>query len=499
MQSGAQKETHHAASVASGAERRKSACSHSGSGYRVSYGQHGSIRKSPLGLLELPPRGGILCQTSYDLGQGRDHPFPVFTHGAPRKWDSRGRQQCSRGSRTSYLWRSQQMNATPPAEPAPTAKGDGGPLAHLFIADVDVHVHDDPGALAPYCDPPWDDALRELTHVHERYLDIPGFAIGWEGIDPPIPGRIPGVEDAGDHPDWETRVVRSADQLRSELSALHIDAAIVFPDNLLTLGALANPRYACALASAYNRWIEAEWLDVDRGLHAALVVAPHDPREGAAEIARWADRSGFAAIYLPTAAVNPPWGHAMYDPIYDAAQEAGLPVVFHSVGIIHPNFPHNVHAFSPAGVRHALLHPLGMITSLMSLIGSGVPARFPRLKVVFTEGGVSWVPFVAWRLDREYLERRREFPFYSEPPSHYVRQFFFSTQPIEEPEDPRLLVQLIEACPGADHILFASDWPHHDFDHPRVISRLPFTHEQKAAVLGETALELFRLRSGSGG
>jgi uncharacterized protein len=274
-----------------------------------------------------------------------------------------------------------------------------------------------------------------------------------------------------------------------------VNAAILFPDHLLTLAALPNPRYACALARAYNRWLVAEWIDdPQRGLYGAIVAAPHDPAEAAREIRAYAGDPNAVAVYLPTAAVSPLWGHRMYDPVFDAAQETGLPVVFHTVGIIHPNFPHQVQGIETVAARHALVHPLGMIANLLSMIGTGVPARFPDLRVVFTEGGVSWVPWIAWRLDKEYTERRREFPFYSEPLSHYVKRFYFATQPVEEPENPAALVQLLELAGLTGQVMFASDWPHHDFDHPNRVARLPFTNQDRARIMGGTATELFDLR-----
>ena len=76
------------------------------------------------------------------------------------------------------------------------------------------------------------------------------------------------------------------------------------------------------------------------------------------------------------------------------------------------------------------------------------------------------MPFVCNRLDKEYLERRREVPFLTERPSHYVKRIYVATQPIEEPERLRDIVTLMELYDGEDTTVFASDWPHHDFDHP---------------------------------
>jgi uncharacterized protein len=46
---------------------------------------------------------------------------------------------------------------------------------------------------------------------------------------------------------------------------------------------------------------------------------------------------------------------------------------------------------------------------------------------------------------------------------------------------------------GEDRTVFASDWPHHDFDHPRALMKLPLSADQKRKILGENAVKLFKL------
>ena len=43
-----------------------------------------------------------------------------------------------------------------------------------------------------------------------------------------------------------------------------------------------------------------------------------------------------------------------------------------------------------------------MMANLVSLMHTGVPARYPKLKVAFTEAGVAWVPYMMWRMDKYY-------------------------------------------------------------------------------------------------
>ena len=82
-----------------------------------------------------------------------------------------------------------------------------------------------------------------------------------------------------------------------------------------------------------------------------------------------------------------------------------------------------------------------MMANLTSLIHSGVPARFPNLRVVFTEAGIAWVPYMMWRMDKYFNEYRRMVPFLEKRPSEYIRErMWFATQPIEEPDNPKDLV-----------------------------------------------------------
>jgi predicted TIM-barrel fold metal-dependent hydrolase len=97
-----------------------------------------------------------------------------------------------------------------------------------------------------------------------------------------------------------------------------------------------------------------------------------------------------------------------------------------------------------------------------------------------------------WRMDKYFNEYRRHVPFLQQRPSDYMKErMWFATQPIEEPDDPKDLVATIDLLGGPERVLFASDWPHHDFDHPRAIMKLPMPHAAKQRIMGENALELF--------
>ena len=349
----------------------------------------------------------------------------------------------------------------------------------MVIVDADIHVNDTPGALAPYCDLPWRKSLEELEGAHYPYLQVPGFAPNLR-LDPPIPGGHP------------FRSVSTATEMRNALSELGIDIGVLFPDHMLLFAAIPNIEYATFLARAYNRWLLEEWLRSEPGLYGVVLACPQNPEAAAREILHYAKEERIVGVYLPTAGVNPLWGHRTYDPIMAAAQEADLPVCLHSVTLVSPAFPCQLDQFENHFARQVLSHSFAMMANLTSIIHSGVPARYPELRVVFTEAGIAWVPYMSWRMDKYFNEYRRHVPFLEKRPSEYIRErMWFATQPIEEPDDPKDLVAAIDLVGGPERILFASDWPHHDFDHPRVILKLPMPQEAKRKIMGENAMELF--------
>jgi predicted TIM-barrel fold metal-dependent hydrolase len=356
----------------------------------------------------------------------------------------------------------------------------------ILVVDTDIHVHESPGELAPYCDMPWRVALENIADLPETYLDIPSFS--------------PGVSDGSYQAKFPTahegaRKVWTKEQMRTELNQIDIDLGLLFPDHLLKLPVLTQTEYAAAIARAYNRWLVDTWTSQKDGLLGLIVACTQDPLDAAREIAKYADHPEMVGVYLPCAGLDPLWGNPKYHPIFEAAQHYELPVLLHSVTVTHPVFPFNNHGFDTELARHTTSHTFSIMVNLVDMITRGIFTRFPRLRVGVSEAGISWMPWLMMRMDKEYLERRREVPFLREKPSHYLKQVYVCTQPIEEPDDLGDLVKIMELYEGENTTMFASDWPHHDFDHPMKFAQVPFTDEVLRKVMGENALRFLNVDS----
>ena len=143
------------------------------------------------------------------------------------------------------------------------------------------------------------------------------------------------------------------------------------------------------------------------------------------------------------------------------------------------------------------VHALGFIfynlVHITNIVVNGIPERFPKLKLLWIESGLAWIPFLMQRLDNEYLMRSSEAPLLKKLPSEYMRDMYYTTQPIEN-NDLELLELTLKKINAETQLLFSSDYPHWDFNLPSTIYDLPFlTDDAKRRILGTNAWDLFQL------
>lgn len=279
------------------------------------------------------------------------------------------------------------------------------------------------------------------------------------------------------------------------LDKLDIEYAVLSSIQAGKLVSLPNAGEAVVLARAFNDYFIDKWLDVDSRYRLAMCVAAHDPHEAAKEIRRIGGREEIVAVYLPL--VNILMGNTHYFPIYEAAEELGLPIFLHPTGT-EGAFQTSV-AFA-GGVpstyieRHSCFPQIAM-GNIASLLFEGVFVRFPKLMILAAEFGFGWVPHMLWRFDQNWRQFRREVPWLEKEPSSYVLDHVrFTSQPLEEPEKDEYLTQILEMVHAERTILFSTDYPHWDTDYPQTtFQRLPAAMKQR--IFHDNAAELFNLKS----
>jgi len=337
---------------------------------------------------------------------------------------------------------------------------------------IDCDVHNDwvnADVLLPYMDPVFREYMERgervggpssFPHGHRPWLHPEGFRRA--DLEPAA-----GLSAGADY----------AMMKRELLDKFDLEYAILTGEEIIDVSTLANPHYAAAIASANNEYTIEEWLSQDTRLKGSLAIAPQDPTTAAAEIRRRGDHPDMVQVMVSSAARRP-YGDPFYDPIWEAAAEMDIPVAMHlgGTGGINSEF---TFAMQPTYYyeHHTLLCQAAM-SHVVSLIVNGVFEKFPTFKFVVIECGIAWLPPVLWRLDAGWRALRKETPWVKKLPSEYAREHLrFTTQPLEQPAERDHLLAMLEAMDGKNTLMFASDYPHWDFDDPFEVAIPKAWHE----------------------
>lgn len=273
------------------------------------------------------------------------------------------------------------------------------------------------------------------------------------------------------------------------LDAWNVSYGILNP--LLGAGTQLNLEFGAALASAINEWQIAAWLDPEPRLRGSLNVAFEDGQLAASEIDRLGDDRRFAHILISIRTAEP-LGRRKYWPMFDAAVRHNLPLAIHVGGA--GGSPASGVGFHSFYIEDHTSWPAAYQTQLISMIAEGVFARFPDLKVVLIEGGLAWAAPLMWRLDDAHRRLGAEIPSVHRPPSSYLREhFWFTTQPMEEPPRPAQFMRLLDQLQMTDHLMFATDYPHWDFDAPDQALPAMLSDADRRAIMFGNAGRLYGL------
>jgi predicted TIM-barrel fold metal-dependent hydrolase len=346
------------------------------------------------------------------------------------------------------------------------------------VVDADAHVIESLDDLLPYVEHTGSKEI--LSHSSNEVMDVYSNQV-------PTPGFI---DRSYDIDDWQDKL--------DEMAEFNIDAALLGPTMSLNIASVNNAKLAGALAQGYNSWLLDEWLDDAEPLYGSILVTHHRPERSAEEIDNRAHEDAMRGVYFPGTGCVPPAGHYRYEPIYEAAQRHGLPILSHaSISAGHRAFPVQSRWNETYAEEHAIVHPFTQMWNITTLLFRGIPERYPDLEFVFQEAGLAWIPYLVWRLDDHYLQFSDELPYLEKLPSEYIRdQFYFTTQPLGHTADNGThLAQICEMI-GTDSILYSADLPHTDFDPPEeLLQRIRghFDAETVRGIMGETAADFFEL------
>jgi predicted TIM-barrel fold metal-dependent hydrolase len=117
----------------------------------------------------------------------------------------------------------------------------------------------------------------------------------------------------------------------------------------------------------------------------------------------------------------------------------------------------------------------------------------PGLRIVMIEGGACWATSLRWALDSAFELLGDEVHLERKPSEYLDACVWFTTQPMEEPDDPDHLAQVIEHGRLSGRLLFSTDYPHWDFDSPKQALPASLSRETKERIFAGNACDLYGL------
>ena len=360
-------------------------------------------------------------------------------------------------------------------------------LADVFIVDADSHHYETESVteLLGYIEDP---VMKQLSMsalgVARKSRGFPYSRVGYQDLG----GRITreplrGLEQTvgSEHRDIELAHKR--------MDAMGVDFAVLLPTPMMLMGMHPQIEFEAQISLAYNTWLVEKVTSQSDRLVSFAYLPFNDPEMTFTIVSEFSDAPGIVGFMITSVRHN-----AVHDIVYAksyaAIQEAGKVLAFHTgYDWDDPTFgsPSRFVAIQAIG------YPFYNVVHCVNWLCNGMNERFPELDVLWMEGGLAWVPWVMQRIDSEYRMRSAEVPGLRKLPSHYMRDMYYTSQPLEA-GDGYLLEQTLKAVDAENRLLYASNYPLPDMDVPSVIWDLDCLDEQaKRNILGENARRLFRL------
>ncbi len=247
-----------------------------------------------------------------------------------------------------------------------------------------------------------------------------------------------------------------------------VSLEIVYPSMAMPMFAINDVPYQQSVFRAYNSWVADFTAELPGRLFGIAMISLEDIAAGIVELQRARKLGLRGAMIWNDPGQGRNYGDLDFDPFWAAAADLGMPVSLHiltgreGTGLGRGPFLMDY---------MALPHPAQQ--SLTAMLTLGVFARHPELKVVSVENDIGWIGHFLYRLKHAFDEFRYMLD-YKDPlsPLDYFEQNCYATF-----QDDPVGVSVVDFT-GADHLMWASDYPHGDSTWPN--SRKTIEHKFKS-------------------
>jgi len=314
------------------------------------------------------------------------------------------------------------------------------------------------------------------------------------------PGRSPLALDRGGVGE-EGRPVNTKKRL-SDMERDGVKASVMFPP-IVSLNP-SDPKLRDAIIAGYNDWASEFAASAPGQFFPAALLSPADPQAATAEMLRIAKEGRIRQVNFLVNDVKTDMYLEDWDPFWDAAEEAGMIVSYHAGGSIQTNTMRDMQAKMERSGGRAPVFGMGLgdggrawFDPFVNFFVFGTLERRPKLKFVFAESGIGWMPFVVQEMDFRYhrlfeTKKPSEIALKEQPSDVFKRQVYATYQA------DAVGLHLLDFF-GEGHVMWASDYPHHDSTWPNseeIVAEetAHLTPAQRQAVTYDNAAALYGIR-----
>ena len=243
---------------------------------------------------------------------------------------------------------------------------------------------------------------------------------------------------------------------RARLEALDeqgVWGEVVYPSLGLWYAEINDPHLVHEAAKVANDFVKEQLIDVSPRFIPTATL-PLQSIERSVDEARRCAGLGFHAVFLPTslADTHPRWNEDAWDVLWSTLEETGLVAAWHIGSDATGTRPFK----NPGGAMLNYLDTtFGGQKAAAQMAASGTLERHPDLRVLISEGGATWVPFVGDRLNEAY---RQHYMFdegrLSRLPKEYLMAQVYASFQHDETAVPAVTAM------GYRNVMFGTDYPH---------------------------------------
>ncbi len=276
---------------------------------------------------------------------------------------------------------------------------------------------------------------------------------------------------------------------------------VVYPSLTLWNTFIDDPALAREAARAINDWTASEVLAVSDRLVPTAQLSLRRIDDAVTELQR-AVGLGFKAVFIPTGppAGEPPFHTNHWEPLWAAAAEADMVLSVHigtdsEAAANSTTGPGGFDVLRYKGPGGAILNYVDTTWTgqkiACQLVACGALDRHPRLRLLVSEGGAAWVPFVGDRMNEAF----RQHSFAISPKlSRSPKEILFDQVYASFQHDETAVAAM--TAMGYQNVMWGSDYPHIEgtFGHTQEVLHGLFEDQDEAVrrrITVESFLDLF--------